>query len=114
MGEIVTIEEWRMMLEKEKVLLLITKKTCQDCIKVEEYLKLKKYQLDGVLVEKVSLDSPKFEKLSTNLKWIEKEVDVIPFWTLMKYGERVSTIRGGIKEARNLITSFQGRRFQED
>jgi glutaredoxin len=114
MGEILTISHWQKILNKSEILILVTKKSCQDCIKVEKYLELNNYQLDGIEVRKISLDNPESEKLSDYLKWIKKEVDVIPFWTLMSNGERFSTIRGGIREARSLITSSQEHLFPED
>jgi len=114
MIEILTIDNWQKILNKSEILVLVTKKSCQDCIKVEAYLKLNNYQLDDVEVKKIALDNPESEKLSDYLRWIKKEVDVIPFWTLIKNGERFSTIRGGIKEAKSLITSSQEHLFQED
>tara|TARA_B110000196_G_scaffold211589_1_gene181465 strand:- start:4037 stop:4381 length:345 start_codon:yes stop_codon:yes gene_type:complete len=114
MEEIVTFDDWRIAMNDGETLILITKKSCQECIEVESYLELNNYHVKEFIVKKISLDNPESQKLSNELKWIKKEVDIIPFWTLISSGVRISSIRGGIKDVKRLITSYQENRFQED
>lgn len=114
MKEIVTFEDWGNTVIEPYIMLLITRKTCQDCVNVEEYLESNNYLINQIPVRKISLDNSDSENLINNLQWIKKEVDIIPFWVLMNYKKRLSTIRGGIKEARNLTTFSRANQFQED
>jgi len=114
MEEVVTLEDWENTLIEPSIMLLITRKTCQDCVIVEKFLEENNHLINQIPVRKISLDNPDSENLIDNLEWIKKEVDVIPFWVLMNYKKRLSTIRGGIKEARNLTTFSRANQFQED
>ena len=114
MEEVVTLEDWENTLIEPSIMLLITRKTCQDCVIVEKFLEENNHLINQIPVRKISLDNPDSENLIDNLEWIKKEVDVIPFWVLMNYKKHLSTVRGGIKEARGLTTSFPVKRFQED
>ncbi|DAC63645.1 MAG TPA: hypothetical protein HA240_02805 [Candidatus Thalassarchaeaceae archaeon] len=114
MKEIVTFEDWGKTLFEPFIMLLITRKTCQDCVEVEKYLESNNHLINQIPVRKISLDNSDSENLINNLEWIKKEVDVIPFWVLMNYEKRLSTVRGGIKEARDLTTFSRVNLFQED
>ncbi len=114
MKEIVTFEDWEKTLFEPFIMLLITRKTCQDCVEVEKYLQSNNHLINQIPVRKISLDNSDSEYLINNLEWIKKEVDVIPFWVLMNYEKRLSTVRGGIKEARDLITFSRVNLSQED
>ena len=114
MKEIVTIDDWENTLSESKIILLITKKTCKDCIIVERYLKLNNYFINKIPVRKISLDNPNSEIIRNQIEWINIEVDIIPFWVLMNRGKRLLSIRGDINQAMKISTFSQVNRSQED
>jgi|TARA_B000000475_G_scaffold268453_1_gene260956 hypothetical protein len=114
MEEIVTITDWKNTLLESYIVLLITKKTCQDCIEVERYLELNNNLINSIPVRKISLDNSNSKQLIEHIEWIKKEVDIIPFWTMMNLGQRLSTVRGDINEVKKITTSSQVNQSQED
>ena len=114
MKEVVTIDDWENTLSESKIILLITKKTCKDCIIVERYLKLNNYFINKIPVRKISLDNPNSEIIRNQIEWINIEVDIIPFWVLMNRGKRLFSIRGDIKQAMKISTFSQVNQSQED
>lgn len=114
MKEIVTIDDWENTLSESKIILLITKKTCKDCIIVERYLELNNYFINKIPVRKISLDNPNSEIIRNQMEWINIEVDIIPFWVLMNRGKRLFSIRGDINQAMKISTFSQVNQSQED
>ena len=114
MKEVVTIDDWENTLSESKIILLITKKTCNDCIIVERYLELNNYLINKIPVRKISLDNPNSEIIRNQIEWINKEVDIIPFWVLLNRGKRLLSIRGDINQAMKISTFSQVNQSQED
>lgn len=114
MKEIVTIDDWKNTLSESKIILLITKKTCKDCIIVERYLELNNYFINKIPVRKISLDNPNSKIIRNQIEWINIEVDIIPFWVLMNRGKRLCSIRGDINQAMKISTFSQVNQSQED
>tara|TARA_B110000003_G_scaffold228941_1_gene230611 strand:+ start:284 stop:628 length:345 start_codon:yes stop_codon:yes gene_type:complete len=114
MKEIVTVDDWKDTLSLPNIMILITKKTCQDCVIVERYLQLNNYFINKIPVRKISLDNPNSELIRNEIKWINVEVDIIPFWVLMNKGKRLSSIRGNINQAIKISTFSQENQSQED
>ena len=57
MKEIVTFEDWGKTLFEPFIMLLITRKTCQDCVEVEKYLESNNHLINQIPVRKISLDN---------------------------------------------------------
>ena len=103
MSEIISIYDWKKINRKSNYLLLITKESCEDCRKVEEYLENNNNKVKHYTVNKINLDNPKSKELIKKLEWIKIEVDFVPFWTLMIGSKRIKSIRGNVKLVKEII-----------
>ena len=103
MSEIISIYDWKKINRKSNYLLLITKESCEDCRKVEEYLENNNNKVKHYTVNKINLDNPKSKELIDKLKWIKIEVDFVPFWTLIIESKRIKSVRGNVKLIKEII-----------
>ena len=103
MYEIISIEDWEKTIQISDFLLLITKDSCEDCIDVERYLEKNSYLIDKLIVKKINLNNPESTKLIKSLKWINIEVDFVPFWSLYMKSERKKTIIGNIEQVKKIL-----------
>ena len=103
MNEIISIYDWENINRKSDYLLLITKESCDDCKEVEEYLEKKNNKIKNYIVNKINLDNPHSEDLINELKWINVEVDFVPFWSLILDSKRIKSVRGNVKMVKEII-----------
>ena len=103
MNEIISIYDWENINRKSDYLLLITKESCDDCKEVEEYLEKNNNKVENYIVNKINLDNPHSEDLINELKWINVEVDFVPFWSLILDSKRIKSVRGNVKMVKEII-----------
>lgn len=103
MNEIISIYDWENINRKSDYLLLITKESCDDCKEVEEYLEKNNNKIKNYIVNKINLDNPHSEDLINELKWINVEVDFVPFWSLILDSKRIKSVRGNVKMVKEII-----------
>lgn len=103
MNEIISIYDWENINRKSDYLLLITKESCDDCKEVEEYLEKNNNKVKNYIVNKINLDNPHSEDLINELKWINVEVDFVPFWSLILDSKRIKSVRGNVKMVKEII-----------
>jgi hypothetical protein len=100
MNEIVSINDWKKVNQISNYLLLITKESCEDCRKVEEYLEMNNNKIKEYNIKKINLDNIESKKLIGSLKWIKTEVDFVPFWSLVVDSKRIKSFRGDIDQVK--------------
>lgn len=103
MNEIISIYDWENINRKSDYLLLITKESCDDCKEVEEYLEKNNNKIKNYIVNKINLDNPHSEDLINELKWINVEVDFVPFWSLIIDSKRTKSVKGNVKILKEII-----------
>ena len=103
MSEIISIYDWKKINRKSNYLLLITKESCEDCRKVEEYLENNDNKVKHYTVNRINLDNPQSKELIKELEWINIEVDFVPFWSLIHDSKRIKSIRGNVGIVEEII-----------
>jgi len=101
MKELISIIDWEEAMASERVLVMVSKSDCVEC----------ETSLGGIAdlgfkdVRMLVLDNPEAFPLRTELEWLRREVDVVPFWRLFVDGEVGGTVRGPNLERVRLMMS---------
>lgn len=104
MKELVSIADWEEAMARERVLVMISKSDCDEC----------ETSLGGIAdlgfedVRMLVLDNPEAFPLRTELEWLRREVDVVPFWRLFIDGEVGGTVRGpNLERVRSMLSDSE-------
>jgi len=88
--ELVTLVDWEAAMGEEVALVLVSRRDCDECVTAVK----SETELGVGHLCIVDLDNPDGFRLRSELSWISKEVDVVPFWRLFLRGEDVGSVRG--------------------